>query len=411
MTISECDLSTPVYSVSAFNSQIKELLEHQYGCVWLEGEISNFSQPKSGHWYFSLKDEHAQIRCAMFRFVNQRVAFTPEDGMAVKLRAKASLYCDRGEFQLIVDVMEAEGEGALQQAYEALKKKLQALGLFAPERKKPLPVWPVTIGIISSPTGAVIRDIITTLRRRYPLARVILYPTLVQGKQAAASIVAALALAHRHQQADVLVVARGGGSLEDLWAFNEESVVMAVANSVLPTVSAIGHETDFTLTDFVADMRAPTPTAAAELISPHLADWADTLEVRRQDLQTAILNHLQAMSQRCDYLIHRLQTHHPLKQCQHQLTQIQQWQHRLQVAMKHTLHNQQRHLQQVCAQLHLVSPLQTLARGYGIVQDEQGHVITDSKKVKPNDLIQISLHQGKIQAKVMLRTKARTSDL
>ncbi len=401
MPISECELSTPVYSVSAFNSQVKELLEHHYANAWLEGEISNFSQPKSGHWYFSLKDEHAQIRCAMFRFANQRVPFTPEDGMAVKVRAKASLYCDRGDFQLIVDAMEAEGEGALQQAYDALKQKLQALGLFASERKKPLPAWPNTIGIISSPTGAVIRDMITTLRRRYPLARVILYPTLVQGKQAAPAIIRAIQLAQTHQQADVLVVARGGGSLEDLWAFNEESVVMAVAESSLPIVSAIGHETDFTLTDFVADVRAPTPTAAAELISPHLGDWSATLAVHSQDLQTAMLTHLQTLAQRCDYLMHRLQTHHPLKQCRHQLSQIQQWQHRLLITMKHTLQTHQRHLQQLCAQLHLVSPLQTLARGYGIVQDTEGHVITDSSQTKPRDLIHIILHQGTIQATVV----------
>lgn len=401
MPISECELSTPVYSVSAFNTEVKELLEHHYTNVWLEGEISNFSQPKSGHWYFSLKDEHAQIRCAMFRFANQRVPFTPEEGIAVKVRAKASLYCDRGDFQLIVDAMEADGAGTLQQAYEALKQKLQALGLFASERKKALPAWPSTIGIISSPTGAVIRDIIITLRRRYPLAHVILYPTLVQGKQAAPAIVRAIQLAEAHQKADVLVVARGGGSLEDLWAFNEESVVMAVAESQLPIVSAIGHETDFTLTDFVADVRAPTPTAAAELISPHLGDWRATLALHRQDLESAMLTQLQTRAQRCDYLLHRLQTQHPVKQCRHQLAQIEQWQHRLQVAMTHRLQSQRQHWQQLCAQLHLVSPLNTLARGYGIVQDTEGHVITGSNQIKPQEIIHITLHHGAIKASVL----------
>src|SRR5450755_3296449 len=262
-----------IYTVSRLNREVRILLERGFGTLWIEAEISNFARPSSGHWYFSLKDAAAQVRCAMFRQRNMLCAFTARDGQKVLVRARVGLYEPRGEYQLIVDHMEDAGLGALKRQFEELSARLSAEGLFAPERKRPLPALPKRIGVITSPTGAAIRDILHVLARRFPAIAVLIYPVAVQGTQAAAEILAALRLAARRAECDVLILARGGGSLEDLWAFNDEELARAIVASPIPVISGIGHEIDFTIADFAADVRAPTPSAAAELVVPDAEEW------------------------------------------------------------------------------------------------------------------------------------------
>ena len=262
-----------VYSVSRLNREARVLLERGFGTLWLEAEISNFSRPSSGHWYFCLKDADAQVRCAMFRQRNMSCGFTARDGQKVLVRARIGLYEPRGEFQLIVDHIEDAGLGALQRRFEELRARLAAEGLFATERKRPLPPLPRRIGVITSPTGAAVRDILHVLARRFPGIRVLIYPVAVQGAQAPAEIVDALRTAGARAECDVLILARGGGSLEDLWAFNEENVARAIVASPIPVICGVGHEVDFTIADFAADVRAPTPSAAAELAVPDAEEW------------------------------------------------------------------------------------------------------------------------------------------
>src|ERR1700747_477577 len=273
-------LPTPtrdVYSVSRLNREVRVLLERGLGVLWVEGELSNLSQPPSGHWYFSLKDRDAQLRCAMYRLRNSLVGFTPRAGMQVLVRGRISLYEPRGEFQLIIEHLEEGGVGALRREFERLKNRLAAEGLFAPERKRALPRCPRRIGVITSPSGAALHDILKILARRFPPAAVLIYPAPVQGAAAVPALVAALATAGARAECDVLILARGGGSLEDLWAFNDERLARAIAASPLPVVSAVGHEIDFTIADFVADVRAPTPSAAAEVVVPDRAAWLESL--------------------------------------------------------------------------------------------------------------------------------------
>ena len=261
-----------IFSVSELNRTVSQLFETQFPLLWVEGEISNFARPASGHWYLTLKDRQAQVRCAMFRNSNLRVNFTPANGSQVLVRCRVSLFEGRGDYQLIVEHMEEAGFGALQRQFDELKQKLANEGLFSPQQKKPLPTSINHIGIVTSPTGAAINDILSVLQRRFPSIKVTIFPTAVQGEQAAAQIVQAIANANRYtlndRTCDALIVGRGGGSLEDLWPFNEEIVARAIAASTIPIVSAVGHEIDFTIADFVADLRAATPSAAAELLSP-----------------------------------------------------------------------------------------------------------------------------------------------
>ena len=266
-----------IYSVSRLNREVRVLLERGFGVLWVEAEISNFSRPSSGHWYFSLKDANAQVRCAMFRQRNMLCAFTARDGQKVLVRARIGLYEPRGEFQLIVEHMEDAGLGALKRKFEELSARLKAEGLFEAERKRPLPALPRRIGVITSPSGAAVRDILHVLARRFPAVAVMVYPVAVQGAQAPAEIVAALKLACRRAECDVLILARGGGSLEDLWAFNDEQLARAIVASSIPVVSGVGHEIDFTIADFAADVRAPTPSAAAELVVPDAEEWLAAL--------------------------------------------------------------------------------------------------------------------------------------
>ena len=266
-----------IYSVARLNREARMLLESGLGTIWVQAEVSNFSRPASGHWYFSLKDRDAQLRCAMFRQRNVLARCTPREGQLVLARGRVSLYEPRGDYQLLVEQLEDAGEGALQRAFEELRARLNAEGLFAAERKRPLPACPARVGVITSPTGAAIRDILHVLAQRFPAAQVLIYPVPVQGAAAAPAIAAALDLASARAECEVLILARGGGSLEDLWAFNDERVARALARCSLPVVSGVGHETDVTIADFVADVRAPTPTAAAQLVVPDRRVWQQRL--------------------------------------------------------------------------------------------------------------------------------------
>ncbi|SJZ63618.1 Exodeoxyribonuclease VII large subunit [Oceanospirillum multiglobuliferum] len=336
------NIGRPVLTVTQLNQKARQLLEGQFSLVIVEGEISNLSIPSSGHLYFSLKDEQSQVRCALFRNRAQLLAFKPQNGDKVQLYAKASLFEGRGDFQLIAETMEQQGRGALIRAFEALKFRLQSEGLFETKHKQALPPIPNTIGVITSTTGAAIQDILTVLERRFPLAEIIIYPTLVQGSEAPNTIARAIELANLHDQADLLIVGRGGGSLEDLWAFNDERVARAIFASFIPIVSAIGHETDTTIADYVADLRAPTPSAAAELISPDLEQWLNWLTQAEKRLIKVNTQLLIQQQQRLDYLEQRFkQNIKQLEQQKQQLVyteqrlhralaqQIQQYHHRL----------------------------------------------------------------------------------
>jgi exodeoxyribonuclease VII large subunit len=442
------DTPPQTLTVSQLNRQARTLLESHFDFVWVEGEVSNFVVPGSGHWYFSLKDGNAQVRCAMFRNRNQRVKFTPENGDAIRLRCRVSLYEGRGEFQLIVEHMEHAGAGALQAAFEKLKAKLLAEGLFNPERKKPLPESVSQLGVITSPTGAAIHDILTVLRRRCPAIAVSILPVAVQGEGAAGEIAAAIENANRwHREGkvrlDALIVGRGGGSLEDLWAFNEEVVARAIAASELPVVSAVGHEVDFSIADMVADHRAPTPSAAAELLSPDQREWQQRLQQIEADLVRLIKRKLAAAANELEHLRKRLK--HPGAQLREQaqrlddleqrlvlaqknllqrrraelsllesrllarsplprLQQLQrdtsQMQQRLEAAMQHKLQQAGERLAHLAQMLDSLSPLGTLQRGYAIVTDVDGRVLTDAAAVKAGDAVQARLARGRLDLTV-----------
>ncbi|NPU94643.1 MAG: exodeoxyribonuclease VII large subunit [Gammaproteobacteria bacterium] len=437
------DRQRHVFSVSELNNAAKYLLENQFPAVWLEGEISNLVQPRSGHIYLTLKDDNAQLRCAMFRGNNLHLNFKPKDGVQVLVRGRLSLFTPRGDYQLIIDQMEQAGLGALQRAFEQLKSKLQAEGLFDDARKRPVPLRPGRIGVITSPTGAAIHDILSVLQRRFPLTEIIVYPTLVQGNEAPAQICAAIAKANARQECDVLIVGRGGGSLEDLWSFNDEKVARAIAASDLPVVSAVGHQIDFTIADFVADLRAPTPSAAAELLSADademlsaLAGYEQWLEDfmqsridhYRQRLQwlTRQLKHpgkrLEEHAQRLDELdlrlrqsiqrqlqlqqSHlntaraRLQSHtpvHALLACRRQLETLSG---SLQKAMQARLHSEGRDIGHLAQRLNTVSPLNTLGRGYSILQTPGGDVVQNTQQVQPGDSLRARLRQGELRCTV-----------
>jgi exodeoxyribonuclease VII large subunit len=428
-----------ILSVSQLNRRSRQLLETHLPLLWVEGEISNFSRPSSGHWYFTLKDAQAQIRCAMFRNRNMRVRQAPQQGQQVLVRARVSLYEGRGDYQLIVEHMEESGFGALQRAFEELKHRLYQQGLFAPELKKPLPTLPCHIGVITSPSGAAIRDILTVLERRFPMTPVSIFPVAVQGQEAAPQICRALDNANRLSDCDVLIVGRGGGSLEDLWPFNEESVAYAIANSRIPVVSAVGHEVDITISDYVADMRAPTPSAAAELITPDGDEMLQTfcgMEVlleesaarklqqlqQRLDSLHARLRHpgekLQAQSQRLDHLEIRLQrvmqqrlhtarlrldnlssrqTYlHPEKPIQQNKDVVKQLQTRLTAQINNQLERQKQRLGKAVDLLDTVSPLNTLKRGYAITSNQNGEIIRKAAQVEIGERINTKLGEGEL---------------
>ncbi|WP_019675658.1 exodeoxyribonuclease VII large subunit [Arsukibacterium perlucidum] len=434
-----------IYTVSRLNSEVRLILELQFQRLWLVGEVSNFVQAASGHWYFSLKDQAAQVKVAMFKQANRNATVKPQNGQQVLIRARISVYEPRGEYQLLAEMIEPAGDGLLKQQYEQLKNRLQAEGLFDEARKQPLPAHINRVGVITSPTGAAIRDIVSVLQRRAPGIEVIIYPCLVQGEQAAGQLRQMLSTAIRRNEVDVIIIGRGGGSLEDLWCFNDEQLARAVAACPIPIVSAVGHEIDFALTDFVADVRAPTPSAAAELVSPdqsHLLERLRRLQSALVQAQRSKLNHLkpdlkqleqrlltlhpkrrlQQQQQRLDelqlrlnrvigqqlanakrqqqYLQQSLQHLSPAKAIKQQHEQLQQLQQRLQRGMSMQLKQQQQTLGRLSNQLNTVSPLATLARGYSITFDDKQQVVTSSKQLKAGAKVAIKLAEGGFDAEV-----------
>ena len=436
------NLDRELLSVSQLNSRARLLLEDVFAQVWVEGEISNLAKPASGHLYFTLKDSQAQVRCALFRQNAARVRQALRDGLAVKVRGKVSLFEGRGDYQLIVDAVEPAGDGALRLAFEALKEKLAGEGLFAVERKRALPAHPQHIGIVSSPSGAVIRDIISVFRRRAPQVALTLVPSAVQGREATAQLVRALQLADR-AGFDAIILARGGGSLEDLWCFNEEAVARAVAACITPVVSAVGHETDVSISDFVADVRAPTPSAAAELLAPDSADLQrrldnlrrrlllrmqgllaqqrlrldglgrrlrhpgerlrqqaqrlDDLDMRLRRAQQQHLQQRQALLARLDT---RLTAQHPRRSLALLRQQLDSLASRLPRAMHSQLRQQRQQLQALGQQLHIVSPLATLGRGYSILLDERGQAIRSAQHTQPGQRVTARLGEGQLSLRV-----------
>jgi len=412
-----------VYTPSELNREVRLHLEAGFPQLWVEGEISNLARPASGHLYFTLKDEQAQIRCALFRGNARGLAFKPENGQLVQLRGRLGLYEARGEYQLIADAMEMAGEGRLRAAFEALKQTLEKEGLFRPERRKPMPRAPRHIAVITSPSGAVIRDIIHVLERRWPLAHLRLYPVPVQGDTAAPAICRALEAVNRHGLAQAIILGRGGGSLEDLWAFNEESVARAIAASKIPVISAVGHETDVSISDFVADLRAPTPSAAAEQLTPDIAMLRQAFDAMRDQLARRVQGQLHNRIQRLDEFMERLQGQHPERRLRLQREQLSGLEHRLQATAERFVAEQRRRLgplqqrlttglgrllprrrEQLAAlarTLHAVSPLPTLERGYSVtVEAASGATVRSITQLSPAATIITHLADGRFTAVV-----------
>ena len=396
-------MSTPIktiLTVSELNQSTQRLLEECFPAVWVEGEISNLVRPTSGHIYFSLKDPKAQIRCAMFRLKSQRVGFELRNGLLIQVLAKVSLYPDRGDYQLIVDRIEMAGDGLLKKAYEELVSKLTKEGLFEERWKKLLPSLPKQIGVITSPTGAAIRDILSVLKRRFPRIPVIIYPTKVQGAEAMLEIVRAITLANQHQAANVLILARGGGSLEDLWPFNEEKVARAIFDSQIPIVTGIGHEIDFTIADFVADRRAPTPSAAAELVVPDQYAFLQQLSALESRLINEITKYCQRLAQRLDGLIKQIR--HPGQQIVSQLQTLSVLITRLKNTMQQVLKTKDLALKNAMRALETVSPLATLNRGYAILSwANSDHIVRSIDEVKQGEKVQVRLQDGLLNAEIL----------
>ncbi|EMC9752287.1 exodeoxyribonuclease VII large subunit [Enterobacter cloacae] len=444
--------SPSIYTVSRLNQTVRLLLEQEMGQVWISGEISNFTQPASGHWYFTLKDDTAQVRCAMFRNSNRRVTFRPQHGQQVLVRANITLYEPRGDYQIIVESMQPAGEGLLQQKYEQLKAALSQEGLFDPQYKKPLPSPAHCVGVITSKTGAALHDILHVLKRRDPSLPVIIYPTAVQGDDAPSQIVRAIELANARQECDVLIVGRGGGSLEDLWSFNDERVARAIFASAIPIVSAVGHETDVTIADFVADLRAPTPSAAAEVVSRNQLELLRQIQNGQQRLEMAMDYFLANRTRRFTQLHHRLQQQHPQLRLARQQTVLERLRQRMNFALdnqlKRAMSRQQRVTQRLNQQnpqpkiyraqtriqqleyrlaetvrarlsttrerfgnavthLEAVSPLSTLARGYSVTTATDGKVLKQTKQVKAGDVLTTRLSDGWVESEVKAITPAK----
>ena len=436
-----------VYTVGRLNREVRLLIEHGMPTLWVEGELTNFSRPASGHWYFTLKDRDAQVRCAMFRQRNTALRFVPRDGQLVMARVRVGLYEPRGEYQLQVEHLEDSGVGALRREFDRLKEKLQAEGLFASALKRPLPTLPTRIGVITSPTGAAIRDILHILARRFASVPVVIYPTAVQGKDAVPQLLAALSAASSRQECDVLIVARGGGSMEDLWAFNDEAVVRAIRAAPMPVVTGIGHEIDFTIADFVADVRAPTPSGAAELVVPDSSTWRNTLVKLSHRLQQTLSRRLlddrsslQQLRRRLEFAhpgqrvnqgaqkldelmqrlsaawalqssqraarLHRLEMRlsgvsprHQLESLRERLTRLD---HRQQQAWLQEWQARQQRLALASRTLNAVSPLAVLDRGYALVTlSDSGQLVREVSEAPIGSIIEARLAHGQLRAQVI----------
>ena len=431
-------------TVSELTYRIKDLLEGEFPDLWVRGEISNFKRHSSGHWYFTLKDAHAQLSCVCFRLQNRLIRFRPEDGLEVYARGRLSVYEKRGEYRLLVDYMEPVGVGSLQLAFEQLKARLAAEGLFDPERKRPLPLMPRKIGVITSPTGAVIRDILRILKRRNRGIDVLIFPVRVQGDGAAEEIAEAIRILNRRDDLDVLIVGRGGGSIEDLWAFNEEVVARAIFHSRIPIISAVGHETDFTIADFVADVRAPTPSAAAEMVAARRDELIERfaalelrlvkatryLIVRRRErlsqlqarpglmrarnlvqqalqraddldyrLQIAMTKRLRAAREHFAALSLRLTAQRPSRRLAETRGRLALLQNRLNATIRERIQTARRHLSSAVGKLDALSPLAVLSRGYAIVWNERGAIVRDAADVSVGDRLRVRLFKGQVNVR------------
>ncbi|MGY4109295.1 exodeoxyribonuclease VII large subunit [Aeromonas encheleia] len=434
-----------IFTVTRLNSAVRMILEQDLGLVWLTGELSNLAMPSSGHWYFSLKDISAQVRCAMFKGNNRRVPFRPQDGMQVLVQARVSLYEPRGDYQLIIESMQPAGDGMLALRFEELKRRLGAEGLFDEGRKRPLPREPRAVGLVTSATGAALHDMLTVLERRAPDLPVFIYPTQVQGSAAIGQIVAAIHLANRRAEVDVLIVGRGGGSLEDLWCFNEEAVARAIAGSAIPVISAVGHEVDVTISDFAADLRAPTPSAAAELVAPDQGARAQRLTHLGQRLTQAISRNQTAARHGFTLLQKRLDHQDPKRRLEQQSQRLDELSSRLQQLLNQRLHQGERRLANLelrlqarspekllaagkrrhqlaeerlfalmakrqsladhrlamlSARLDGVSPLATLGRGYSITRTQSGEVISRAAQVSAGQSLVTTLAEGHLRVRV-----------
>ncbi len=428
----------PVMTVTALNQAVARLLERSFPLSWIAGEISNFTRASSGHWYFTLKDDAAQVRAVMFRGRAQYAGFVPREGDKVEVRALVTLYGARGDYQINVEAIRRAGVGSLFEAFLRLKEKLSAAGLFDPERKRALPLFPRTLGIVTSVQAAALRDVLTALRRRAPHVTVLLYPTPVQGQGAGERIAAAIDTASRRDECDVLIVCRGGGSIEDLWSFNEEVVAYAIANSRMPVISGVGHETDFTISDFAADLRAATPTAAAELAATPRADWLASLRADANDLRRAMRRSLGEAAQSLDGYTRRLLSpgaqiqqqrlkllalstammhanRAPLNQARFNLdrfsgrlgarkpdvtaarSMLAGLQHRSGISIANQIVQRRDALGALAAQLELLNPQRTLERGYAIVTDAKGAIMRAPAQLKPRSMLTVRLAEGSAQ--------------
>ncbi|MGH7406862.1 MAG: exodeoxyribonuclease VII large subunit [Candidatus Methylomirabilales bacterium] len=390
-----------VYTVSALTAELKVLLEGTYPTLWVEGEVSNFKHHASGHMYFTLKDAASQVRAVMFRAANRGLKFRPEDGLAVLVRASLSVYEPRGEYQLYVEHMEPKGLGALQLAFEQLKSRLAAEGLFDEGRKRPIPRLPRRIGIVTSPSGAAIRDMLNIIDRRFANVEILIYPARVQGEGAAEEIVAGITALNARGDLDVLIVGRGGGSIEDLWAFNEESVARAIAASKVPVISAVGHETDFTVADFVADLRAPTPSAAAELVVAHKAELVQRLDDLTSRLESALAHRVRAGRQRLSSLARHLALLNPVEQVRRQRERVAVAAQTLRAGIRTRLKLWEGDLRGLVGKLESLSPLAILARGYSITRLLPDlSIVKEAAAVRPGEAVTVLLHRGSLACRV-----------
>lgn len=390
-----------IYTVSDLTAEIRALLEDSFSGVWVEGELSNVHQHSSGHIYFSLKDEHSQIRAVMFRVQNRQLRFQAKDGLAVLVYGALDVYERRGDYQIVAEYMEPKGLGALQLAFEQRKEKLRAEGLFDDARKRPIPLLPGRIGVVTSPTGAAVRDILHVLRRRFAGVDVLIYPVAVQGDQAAPQIVEALGELNRRGGLDVVIVARGGGSIEDLQAFNEESVARAIAASRIPVISAVGHEVDYTIADFVADLRAPTPSAAAELVIAKRDELAQRLDDLHARMTGVMRSGLHGLRVRMSGLNRHLRLLNPVERVQMQRRRLAELMKGLTGCADRRVTMLHGELKAVVGKLDSLSPLAILSRGYSIcLRLPDREIVKDSLAVDPGDLVEVRLHRGRLRCGV-----------
>ncbi|MDC1173294.1 exodeoxyribonuclease VII large subunit [Methylophilaceae bacterium] len=391
--------SQKIFSITELNRMVKNALQHNFEIMWIKGEISNFISAASGHWYFSLKDSQAQVRCAMFRGSNNKIDWAPKNGDLIEARVQVGLYEARGEYQLNIEYIQRAGMGALFEKFTQLKNKLESLGLFDVNSKKSIATHPSSIGVITSPDGAVIKDVISTLRRRNKSVSIIVYPTLVQGEAAPEGIIKAINIANTRNEVDTIILCRGGGSIEDLWAFNSEALAFEIFNSSIPIISAVGHQTDFTISDFVADIRAATPTGAAELISESLEQTVIQIETYKKIMSDIINERLQSLSQKIDILEKRLVS--PSEKLLMQLEVTTNLRKRLKFNFEKKLESYKNKINSLEQNLFHLNPNSILSRGYSIIFDQNKNIINSSSKVTSDDKINIKFHHGNAQAKII----------